>query len=806
MKKTLLFLVAFFILAGGAQAQNSTTVTINVTDAGGQAWANGSFTALFVGDRNATWPGGNLTRSFTGSLSAAGSATQSLPNNNTITPSPSFWSISVCPNPAVTVTTGCFIQQFTITGASQTVTMTPPAIIISVPTTPTQINPVVAYADGEISGGWVGFIYYNVTIVGTRQCTAVGANGCTTWGAGGGVSPNSPLPASSSGPGPVFNVKNYGAKGNTRTSSNCTAAATNLNCTDVTFTTADVGDRVSCASVFSTIVPSTVTFTAFVNATNMTMSASSNGSGICTFGSADDAAVTAAQTAMLAQMTSKPSSGNLAVTSFAPTLYFPAGDYFLFNTGINIVASNLSGAAVMGDGIDQTKIYWGTGSTNAQGAALTCSNIQNFLLENLSLDGAQGQDVFSNGAIFTNCNTDARNVRVQRFSARGWVTGTNLHAHNIQVVGNSPSGLLIAGPAEVYESLVSNNFGHNLDVQNVSGMPFAPGVKWYSGIMDEGSPTASVFNSSGVWFIGASAFGQITIDGNSSVHFSGGEIGPFSTDPNVTALSIATGGQVQSSDVRYISSGTGKCINNSGAFLDNGNNSCESIFLIASGTSTGTTAVLTLTPAGANVNTNCTVGDGLIVTGTNIAGYDGYFPPNGTIPGTTTGITAVTATTLTYTTVGSNLGALGAVGMASCRNLQTYTGNLPRAELNNPIPNTCYVTITPIVNATTYTLCNFRTQSATNITSIKASSQTTTTCATAPIITISDGTATQTLTLTSAKNSWDSSVDTSTGVGTTIFKPNGTITVKYDVAAASACATPATNLAISYNISPILSN
>jgi len=181
------------LLAAAASAQaQSTSVTINVTDAGSQTWANGTYTALFVGDRNASWPGGNLARSFTGALNGSGSATQSLPDNNTINPSPSFWNISVCPNSAVTVTTGCFIKQFFITGSSQTANITPPAIIITVPTTPTQINPVVAYADAEISGGWVGFTYYNVTTAANRVCTAVSGNACTTWAAAGGT-PTFPL-------------------------------------------------------------------------------------------------------------------------------------------------------------------------------------------------------------------------------------------------------------------------------------------------------------------------------------------------------------------------------------------------------------------------------------------------------------------------------------------------------------------------------------------------------------------------------------------------------------------------------------
>jgi hypothetical protein len=160
------------------------------------------------------------------------------------------------------------------------------------------------------------------------------------------------------------------------------------------------------------------------------------------------------------------------------------------------------------------------------------------------------------------------------------------------------------------------------------------------------------------------------------------------------------------------------------------------------------------------------------------------------------------------------LGAAGAGGVAFCRNLQTYSGTLPKALLNNPVPNTCYVTITPIVNATTYQMCNFGTTAPANITRITATSQNVTTCATAPIITISNGTVSQTLTLTSGKQFWDSfnAQDASTGVGTTIYKPSisltGTdrITVKYDAGAASACATPPTQLSVSYLISPILSN
>ena len=100
-------------------------------------------------------------------------------------------------------------------------------------------------------------------------------------------------------------------------------------------------------------------------------------------------------------------------------------------------------------------------------------------------------------------------------------------------------------------------------------------------------------------------------------------------------------------------------------------------------------------------------------------------------------------------------------------------------------------------------MCNFFVGSATNINHIKASSTTTTACTVAPVVTITDGTGTITLTITTAKSVWDSSVDASSGVGTTIFKPNGTITLSNT---SGTCTTPPTNFSVSYNIAPILSN
>lgn len=642
---------------------------------------------------------------------------------------------------------------------------------------------------------------------------------------GSSVSPNSPIPQSQVGPG--FNVRNYGAKGDTQTSNvGVTNGTTTVTCANCAFTSADVGKTIFAHTPLSAeAFNSLTTISSVTNGTTIIVSqaAAVSSSGMTlVWGHLDDTAVSAAVTAFNAAIKGVAGNGSLGVITASPVLYFPAGNYLLCTTlnGSAIAVANFSqldGYAVIGDGPDQSIVTAGSGAgcpvQNNNAGMLLDARSGNGSVRDITFDGAY--NVGTAGAVavsFAGAAVHLERVNVLRWNTRqniaALLSSSGIYMDVVTVLNNGKGFVCQACNGEIYKSIFSNNQNNpNLTISNVIGLNFGNGLHIINSIVDECGSQANgctqIINSNDVWLAGGAYFstnsGQsINVDGTSFVHMNGGIAGVFGADSNSTGLAIQAGGVVQASDVRFVSSGTGKCINNSGRFQDNGGNTCENMFQIASGTSTGTTAVLTLTNVGAAVNTNCSIGDALMVQGAGVVGYNGYYPAGA--------ITATSATTLTYTTAGSNLGAAGAGGTAYCRNLQTFTGTLPVALLNNPIPNTCYYTITPIANATAVTLCNFSTGTATNITRIRASSQVVTTCATAPIITISDGTATQTLTLTSAKSSWDSAVDASTGVGTTIFKPNGTITVKYDVAAASACATPATNLAVSYNISPILSN
>ncbi len=185
MKKLLLVIFLLLLFTFSVHAQN-TNVTATITDAGGQTWNNGTYTFNFIPKPqfNGSYrlSGAPYTSvPVTGSLSSVGAFTSvPVPDNNLITPTGTQWTVTVCAQTQFI----CFTSGFlTITGASQTITSSviPPAIS-------TTCGPgAVAYADSEVNCS-IGGQYYNLTSLGSRQCTAVTGNACTTWtSAGGGI-------------------------------------------------------------------------------------------------------------------------------------------------------------------------------------------------------------------------------------------------------------------------------------------------------------------------------------------------------------------------------------------------------------------------------------------------------------------------------------------------------------------------------------------------------------------------------------------------------------------------------------------
>lgn len=100
--------------------------------------------------------------------------------------------------------------------------------------------------------------------------------------------------------------------------------------------------------------------------------------------------------------------------------------------------------------------------------------------------------------------------------------------------------------------------------------------------------------------------------------------------------------------------------------------------------------------------------------------------------------------------------------------------------------NTC---VDALASFAATTLCNQYLDQKLQVLRVLASSNATTTCATAPVVTLTNGTASQTLTLTTGAATWDS------GATATIYGAGSTITVSVS---AGSCVTPPTNLAVTF--------
>ncbi len=171
----------FLLLPIGAMAQ-TTSVTLNVTDGDGTAWAFGTYSITLTNPPGVNGPPFNLVgtttavtpQSVAGQLNSGGGASGIILTSNTsIAPIGTVWQFTVCP----TATAVCYTQQVSITGPTQSVNLTPPAIRINLSAIPFRVT---AYSDIEINNAIYGNLYYNVTEPSLRVCTGQ-ANGACTW-------------------------------------------------------------------------------------------------------------------------------------------------------------------------------------------------------------------------------------------------------------------------------------------------------------------------------------------------------------------------------------------------------------------------------------------------------------------------------------------------------------------------------------------------------------------------------------------------------------------------------------------------
>jgi hypothetical protein len=182
MNRKFLLLVSFLLfLAASARAQN-TLVSGTIKDATGQAFSGGTYRFDFypspINPSGPYFQNGapfNVHASVSGNLDSTGSLTNvPVPDNSTITPSGSSWTVTLCP----AATSKCFSTIVTITGASQSISsIVPPPIVVSLNNPPP--GGVSAYTDAEIVGAKLGSQYFNLTDSTMHVCTSF--SGSCTW-------------------------------------------------------------------------------------------------------------------------------------------------------------------------------------------------------------------------------------------------------------------------------------------------------------------------------------------------------------------------------------------------------------------------------------------------------------------------------------------------------------------------------------------------------------------------------------------------------------------------------------------------
>ncbi len=184
--KTAGFLV---LLCATLSLAQTTNVTLQVTDVDGQTWNNGTWSVQLTSPPGVPCCNYKISgtstavpnQSQSGSLGNTGVSALVVTPNTSIAPTGTQWSFTVCPQAAPTP---CYTQAFNVTGASQTVTVVPPPIRISL------VNPNVtvrAYLDIEVINGNVGASYFNLTDTSFHVCSTITGGVCTyTQIAGGG--------------------------------------------------------------------------------------------------------------------------------------------------------------------------------------------------------------------------------------------------------------------------------------------------------------------------------------------------------------------------------------------------------------------------------------------------------------------------------------------------------------------------------------------------------------------------------------------------------------------------------------------
>jgi hypothetical protein len=567
-----------------------------------------------------------------------------------------------------------------------------------------------------------------------------------------------------------FSVKSYGAVGDAKAARNCVFISLSGVVTDPTdspWLPSDVGKKfsgvVTALDVFNTSEPGAQgTITGYTSASSITVSpatvASRTGTGQCAWYTQDDtAAFTAAYTA--AHTPAFYIGYNSPALAYQGTVIIPPGGYAVSGPVLaeKEAGSNGQGVSLLGIG---TPVFYllpnfvPAPTVTYPGGFITSTDTQNFTIGGFSVTGlgflntnlAASQDLID---AFAAIDFSFQDIQVNDFGSSSstdgviaWQSAQQFYTRGIRVQSSPAGDAMFAcffygdNAYDIIREFCSNHH-QNLRVGNSS--PRAAGnlggtFRGHTG--DECS---------------AGVVGCVQIDTGSTVNFVGGDF--FNPGGGVPSISI------DGTSIVYLTDG------NVSSYASDPGNSCG----------------ITLAAGGA-----------LFLSTSDVAGNN----TSAAICGTATSTVVDTGGNKLFNQVSGTRTLCTPANFATCA---FSGGQLPKASLTH-LFNTCYA-VTGNLLATAQNLCTILLDQNYMLENITAQSGGTTpavsSCATAPVITVTDGTRSATLTMTTGNTTWSS-----TGLST-IFAGGATLTVSIGV---NTCVTSPSNVSVEVVMQSVLNN
>lgn len=573
--------------------------------------------------------------------------------------------------------------------------------------------------------------------------------------------------------GPVINVKDFGAVGDAQMIKNGVTSGGGHTVTSVSnpFKASDVGKKIYCiATGNATPLMPISTITAFNSASSVTTNGTDNGAASslsCAWYTKDDtAAFQAANAAANANAASNDINFGPMLMPFTQAVYVPTGGYVVSGRIFKATGSGSSSlASFIGAGRESSNIYLAPGIVdpndgfawlmswyNGSGAVIRDFSIQGMGLPNPSggnhaaVELQSVQSFFQeNVGIFSLCAGGGTGAMSFKNAANGvvnnlFVQGTGNGCTDFAVDTTGASSITINNPA-------FSNHNQNLLVQsNGRGDATAPfgvnGITLVGGFVDEcGSATldCAIVQSNGLLIAKGTVF-MVGNTGRSAI--------------NIDATSNAIFDAVNCT--HYASS---TVLTHCATIANGGSLYATNSLLMSNGASTSVIsggATANFIDVGGNTFKNC-------------------------VSGTCTQVTAAT------------YGTLGFSG-----------GIIPKATVTHT-PNTCYAVGGTLVAS--QNLCTIRLDQNYQVLNVTAqsggASPSNSSCVTPPVITMSDGTRTATLTMTSGQTTWSSAVDAQTNIPGQVFAAGATLTISIGT---FTCVTPPANVSVNFALQSVLNS